>query len=465
MNNFKLIIYEFNEAPRRVIDFYIKLKPKSNLGKFVRKGKILNTFTNDVGELHPWSTWPSVHRGVNNQKHKIKYINQIKVESKKYPPIWEILLKNKLKIGIFGSLQSFPPIMGKNNVSFYLPDTFAPDPDAIPKELIDFQTLNLELVNDNKAISRPLKIKNVKNFIKLFIKNTISLKSSLNSALHIFKEFFNKKYKTRRSVLQAVISFDLYMKYLERTKPRFSTYFTNHLAGMMHRYWKYLFPSDFEIGEKNIDKFHSKSIIKAMDIFDSQLGRLNSFCKKENYDLWVVSGLGQEAIDRGEYIPEIFLKDFSLLIQKFNIKEGDLKILPSMQPDICIAAKDKNSFNLTRAIFSQITDSLGNRIFIERYKPVKLTLNLFINISKAVVENRVVYFGSKKYSLEEIGLEIFKRDIGTGYHCPEGILIANGDRSLDLLEVISEEIDICKIAPTIINLFGLDIPKYMLKSL
>ena len=87
MDNFKLIIYEFNEAPRRVIDFYIKLKPKSNLSKVVRKGKLLNTFTNDVGELHPWSTWPSVHRGVNNEKHKIKY--------KRIPKLGEHTLKIK----------------------------------------------------------------------------------------------------------------------------------------------------------------------------------------------------------------------------------------------------------------------------------------------------------------------------------------------------------------------------------
>ena len=44
-------------------------------------------------------------------------------------------------------------------------------------------------------------------------------------------------------MVQPVISFDLYLKYLKNTKPEFSTFFTNHVAGMMHRYWKYLFPN------------------------------------------------------------------------------------------------------------------------------------------------------------------------------------------------------------------------------
>ena len=62
-------------------------------------------------------------------------------------------------------------------------------------------------------------------------------------------------------------------------------------------------------------------------------------------------------------------------------------------------------------------------------------------------------------------MEIFHRDIGTGYHCPEGVIIANGEKSLDLLKNCGEEIDICKIAPSLINLFGIEAPEYMLESL
>ena len=29
-----------------------------------------------IGELHPWSTWPTVHRGVTNETHRINFINQ-----------------------------------------------------------------------------------------------------------------------------------------------------------------------------------------------------------------------------------------------------------------------------------------------------------------------------------------------------------------------------------------------------
>ena len=75
-NKMKLIIYELNEIPRKLFDFYINKFPNSSFAEIANKGIILNTITKDIGELHPWSTWPTVHRGVYNDVHKIYSINQ-----------------------------------------------------------------------------------------------------------------------------------------------------------------------------------------------------------------------------------------------------------------------------------------------------------------------------------------------------------------------------------------------------
>ena len=121
----KLIIYELNELPKKLLNYYIKIKPNSNLSKLKNNGVYLDTYTTDSGELHPWTTWPTFYRGVDNKLHKITSLNQDREYENIYPPIWEILLKKNKTIGIFGSLQSFPPIDNKK-VKFYLPDTFSP---------------------------------------------------------------------------------------------------------------------------------------------------------------------------------------------------------------------------------------------------------------------------------------------------------------------------------------------------
>ena len=74
--NNKLILYELNEVPVKLLNFYTTLKPNSNFNYLINSGKLKPTITNDIGELHPWSTWPTVHRGVNNNIHNIRFINQ-----------------------------------------------------------------------------------------------------------------------------------------------------------------------------------------------------------------------------------------------------------------------------------------------------------------------------------------------------------------------------------------------------
>ncbi len=460
----KLIVYELNEVPKKIIQYYLKYKPNCNLKKIIDTGFFLDTYTLDEGELHPWSTWPTVHRGVSNQFHNIKFINQDLTKSKIYKPIWEFLIDKDISVGIFGSLQSYPPITS-NKVKFYLPDTFSPDALAFPKELMDFQSFNLDLVNNNKAISRAISNQQIIKFVRLIFNNTISKKSCFIAIAQIIKESFNPIYKKRRSMIQPIFSFDLYLKYLRNKEPQFSTFFTNHVAGMMHRYWKYLLPESSESNILRKNNFYSESILKAMDIADYQLGELLKISKNKNYDLWIISSMGQDFIDRGSYVPELLIKDFKLLLKIFNLNHKEHFLLPAMQPDICLSSINLIKFKILKNCFKKITDSKGNQIFKERYEPVGLRLNLSIVRSKEISKTKEIYIDKKKFNINELGLQLIERDIGTGYHIPDGIFIGSGNNSKGIYESNINNIDTCKIAPTILKFFNLEIPSYMKESI
>ena len=175
----KIVLYELNEVPKRLINYYVKNYPNSAFARIISEGMIVETFTNDNGELHPWSTWPTVHRGVDNRTHNIRYLNQDLEYSSKYKPIWEILVENNISVGVFGSLQSFPP-KENYNYKFYLPDTFSPSPDAYPSYLSLFQKFNLALAGENKAISRGISKKQIKEFLLLTIKGIINISFKSN---------------------------------------------------------------------------------------------------------------------------------------------------------------------------------------------------------------------------------------------------------------------------------------------
>ena len=459
----KLIIYELNEIPRRLIDYYIENFPHSSFSKFSKEGLLINTFTKDIGELHPWSTWPSVHRGVYNDMHKIRSINQDLSFSKKYAPIWEILNKNNIDIGIFGSLQSYPPLTGKN-IKFYLPDTFAPNPKAHPEALRQFQEFNLKMSSENKAISRKISIVDIFNFSKLIKSGVISKKTAYLTALHIIKEKFNKKYKTRRATIQNVLTFDIYFKYLTKFKPSFSTYFTNHLAGMMHRYWQDLFPMDFN-NKKEVDPFHSSSIIKAMHLADKNLGKLIKFSKENNYNVWIISSMGQCAIDRGDYIPELVLRDLNKIVLTLGLDPKEYISLPAMQPDYCIKAKDKRALEFLKKDIKNIKDANNESILEETYRSKGLNLHLTLKRKKIFDIKKYLIFKNTNYSFEELGFELIIRDKGTAYHSPYGIFAAYGSLSSHLKKNSRDIIETTQLAPSILNFFNIAAPDYMNKNI
>ena len=64
-----------------------------------------------------------------------------------------------------------------------------------------------------------------------------------------------------------------------------------------------------------------------------------------------------------------------------------------------------------------------------------------------------------------MGFELLNRDIGTGYHIPEGIMMYYGKSSNSFKKTSDEEVDTCRITPSILEYFGLNIPKYMQSSI
>ena len=133
--------------------------------------------------------------------------------------------------------------------------------------------------------------------------------------------------------MQAILSFDVYEKYLLKEKPEFTTYFTNHVAGMMHRYWDNLF-NPKTISRESL--FNRNSIIEAMDISDRHIGKLLKISKSHNYDLMILSSMGQDSIDWKDWVPELFINDIKKLIKVLNLEINNYKLLPAMHPDLCM---------------------------------------------------------------------------------------------------------------------------------
>src|SRR6516164_8196265 len=60
----KVIFFELNEVPFRILDEFCRWRPDSNLAKLLPRCTQFETVTEDEGHLSPWVTWPSLHRGI-----------------------------------------------------------------------------------------------------------------------------------------------------------------------------------------------------------------------------------------------------------------------------------------------------------------------------------------------------------------------------------------------------------------
>ena len=444
----KLILFELNEVPPKILNEFLKTTSLKGFKKIRDEGTYFETICEDKGELHPWSTWPTIHRGVNNNLHKINFINQPLGESNNYPPIWEILSCNQITIGIFGSLQSYPPIENKF-VKFYLPDTFSPSHEALPKELEEFQKFNLTMAGENKAISGKIKLTHIFQMISLILKRNFSLKTIFQFTKHLIFELFEEKYKKRRHFFQSILSFDVYLKNLKKYKPEYSSFFSNHVASSMHRYWLDVFPSDFNKIKGN--SFNKNTVMEAMKIADKQLNKLINFCDKNNYSIILLSSMGQDKIYR-EDLEDLILVSFKKLCHFLNLDSNDFILKPAMQPDICIVSKNESvMFSLLDAI-SKIKDTDQNNLIIKTYGPINLSINIGLRTTNKLNSNKQISFKKNLYSISETGLKLVKRDIGTGYHIPIGIGMAYGSIA-EKFKKINKPVNTIKIFPVILDFF------------
>ncbi|MFM0226478.1 hypothetical protein [Paraburkholderia dipogonis] len=425
-----LIVYELNEVPWRIVDWYVKQRPNSNLAKILPASLSYTTITHDQGELHPWSTWPTVHRGVYNGQHNIRFINQDLAHASEFPPIWEVLSKRGYRVGVFGSLQSYPvPQTGK--YSFYVPDTFARTPETYPAEYSVFQKINLRQTESDAAIARDVKMDGrlVTDAMKLpFI--GVRPVTFVKLATHLRNERKNEEYRARRPLMQAPLAFDVFLNAYKKTKPEFSTFFTNHVAGAMHRYWRYVFPEDFR--QQNLsasDKFKSETVLAAMDIADEQIGRLAKITKQDGGSLLILSSMGQEAIQRPPYHGELRLNDAKKLAAAIGFHHP-FKANLAMQPDFNFEFESSDHAREFIERTDRLRDHEGKSMWFRACQEGP-SVNLGLGEPKSVLDSELIILlhegqPNTEIRLSELGISKIFRDPGTGYHQPKGIMIWHG---------------------------------------
>ena len=463
----KIIFFELNEVPYKIIHHFCKLYPESNLAKVFSNGLKYETYSEDQGNLSPWITWPTVHRGVTNDKHFISDFGQdLNDQEKQYPAIWNLLAKNAVKVGLFGSLHTYPMPDNIENFSFYVPDTFAAGSECFPKKLEVFQQFNLIMARDNsRVVNTKIAGKEAIKFLMRLPDMGLKFKTATDIAAQLVDERVNKWKVVRRRTFQSIIGFDIFYKQLEEQQPDFATFFTNHVASSLHRYWAAAFPEDYDnlkLGREWIETYNGE-IVYTMKKADEMIGRLMKFIEKNpDYSLWILSSMGQQAVEAREIYTDLFVTNGKKFMDNFNINSGSYELRPCMVPqfNVQVHIDKRNEFEQKLNTFYINDQPVHCRQKSEGFYSLDIGIpNLDESKIKIELMGQII-------PLEHSGLENVKiqdRCGATAYHIPQGsLIIYDPARRMNGKEVTN--ISTTDIAPAILRNFNVAVPGYMNKG-
>lgn len=419
-----ILLLEINEIPWRLVDRYAGRPEFERISRFLKQSHQFTTVAVDTGELSPWVTWPTFHRGMNNEKHGIKNLGQDPATFRGRP-IWQDIRNQGGSIGICGSMQSWPPIDPGEN-GFYIPDTFAHNERCYPPYLNALQAFNLSQVRMNgRVVSRALpRASETIRAASSFVKSGITVGTCARIAGQLLGERLDSSWAARRPVFQTILFWDVFRKHFNaRRPPAFSTFFTNHVAGVMHRYWDDVFPQDFSERKHAAGDSNEPLMRFALGVLDDILAEVLGWAV-DNPELVVIlaSSMGQDAVHRPNHEGvELVVEDLALLMAHTGIPREDYSPLLAMVPQIAVEIRDGDKRARARRVLEGACCSEAMRFI--RVQEIGSSLSITVHTPKLEEMSGDTFFlNDAPVAWRDAGIR--KQDIepGTGYHIPEGSL-------------------------------------------
>ncbi len=472
-----IILFETNEVPWRVAEDYAARFPKSALAALIAKSRNFETVCPDEIELDPWISWPTLHRGVNDRAHGIRHLGQsLDYANKEYPPVWSLLQQAGKSVGVFGSLHSSSVPDDANDYAFYVPDFFATEAFTHPASLRPFQEFNLAMTRKSaRNVDMGIPLKEGAAFGVAALRNGLTPQTIGLIVQQLITERVIPGRKIRRRNIQGVLGLDFFLGLLNRTKPAFATFYTNHVAAAMHRYWAAHFTGDWgaenPMGSEWVSKYKDE-LTHSMDVLDLMLKRLMRFCERQGYELIVTSSLGQAEVRAGQTRGFTTVTDVAKFMDFAGFSRADWQASHAMVPCISLHIRPERAQEIVERL-SNLEVMGVKAVFSEReISPLSFnirdgkSLHLYFIFDNQEPEGEV-RLGNRVAPIKEAGFGFFVHEDNvacSAHHIPEGMMLVYdpGRTAPDAQE--RRKVSTLDIAPALLKNFGVTPPPYMLQS-
>ena len=460
MTKRKVLLLEINEVTWDLIDGFIAAGKLPNFARLKQEGAWGTPLSVDrPPQLDPWITWTTVYTGQPQAEHNVFFLQQ-PPETIKAKRIWERCHEHGLKVGVYGSLCSWPP---RPVNGFYVPDTFAPDAQTYPAALSPIQILNLtytrsvRLPSDQDSMS--FKAKLAAQLVALGLGPT----TLAAVAGQLAGERLNGKTRWKRVALQPLVNFSFFQKLYRQHQPDFATFHTNHVAHYQHTYWKAMDPDKFrplETSREEVETY-GPAIEYGYVTADRLLGRIVDLLDA-NTVLVVASSMGQKpfhsALKGGKQIAQ--WRSLDALLNLLGARTT-AKAISTMSDEFVIYAPDAERDRILGMLQASYIDIPEQKTFVVGAIDGAVRVNLKVHEIGRVKAKSVVHFPTAPEAPTRPYEDVIYNTghLKSGCHDERGIIMFYGAGIPRGVELASY--DNLNIAPTLMRLLGLPVPSEM----
>ena len=425
MQNSKLLFVELDGGSWEIMSPLIRKGKLPNIKGLMDRG-VSSDLSSDSPLISP-KLWTSIFTGKSAKKHGIYFFgnNSRMVKCKR---IWDIFNEQGLKVGVFGSLITWPPHRVNG---FMIPAVFALGTETYPAEWSFFQEIALgERGALHKSSKMPLR--SLFYYVYQLKTHGVSIRTFWHAAKYMAYEKIRRtdieaRY-WKKAILHLRISTDLFGNLLSSYNPDFSTFHIHLCDGVCHRYMEYFKPEQFDgVDPRKARKY--KDIIPISYIeADRAIGQLLSLIEK-NTVVIIASDHGFQPLTKWKNDCER-IRPYPLRIDAFKKMLGIENVIPArFGLEVFLYFHDPTTplkYEIASVIESITLKETSDKVFdvrlFEKYIVVKVSDPI---LKKDLKENTLVNIpnvGIHKFS------DLFHRKGSgiSGIHAPKGILIMTG---------------------------------------
>ena len=455
----KVVVLELNEITWDLMDPLMKKGLLPNFQAMAESGARADAWASEEPEhLDPWVTWTTLYTGVPQEKHGLTMLEQDR-ETVHAKRIWEILSDRGRRIGIFGSANTWPP---QQVDGFWIPGPFSQDYATYPKSLEPVQMLNVGLTRGHAASDLP------KPSLKKLLPQLMKLGLRFGTLVRMGGEMVamkrNPKTSWKKIALQPLVNLDLFAKQYSDYKPDFATLHSNHCAYYMHRFWRAMDPSVFEVPPTDEERaVYGGCIEYGYRVADEILGRLRK-AVGPNVNIVVLSSCGQQPATGGRYTRDQLQGNVGLQVRIKPLLEA-MGLADKCEYSNLMAPQWKLDFEdetgLQRAL-ELLNNSRNTTRDVPAFAAEREGMSICMGANRNQgLEDKIqlaTESGPKVVTASDV-VERHAEVAKSGRHHPKGVLLMAGPDVKRGVRI--ERCDNLDIAPTLLALMGESVPDSM----